>query len=767
MLCHSHVVYTMPIAVMFLALMWSAVAGDRASQPKDWRYKSSDPVNYENPVKRVINVLTKMKEDLTDEAETDAKMYDKQVCWCETNRKEKIRAVETGAAKEQNLKAEIEEGTSKQLRLQGEIEAAKASRTETQEAIKEAAGLRKKEHEQHFELEKSLGKSITSLKNALVMLSKYNNFQQMPQTVQLSMKTVLRDVAMKYELLTGDRDLDRVAGAHAGSSPLARRVRTAFLGVTSETQRANSELLAAIDVNGPGMSGNLPMEYAERLLAKAAQETGFKSPAVTFLQVDNGESYKPKSGAVFEALQNMLKDMDTQLKEAREKEAKAKKVHEELAQAKEAELQAILEGLDEYQGQEASNGRELAQAKKDLTETSDTKAADVKFLKELKTTCEDFAADYKQLSHARSEELKAVTQAVAILSEDDSREHLVNTVSLVQTRAETHLNAVAWLRRSRAAEALRLAGSGDDESDDLLAAWHGRHIRPSDRFSQESPRHTVLELLAMKVQLEPMPEVTKAMDEMIADLKGEQGEEVKQKASCQERAQSNKLDHMDTLSKADDLKATLESMDLEASTISKDIKHAEEEKINLAARVDEAAKIRNASKEEARMTEILQKKTQDLMYFSLEKLKTFYKRSETYVDAPEGYEKHSGSSAVMEMMQQIIDDSEKLVADTKKAEATDEAEFTALKEKSLELDLALQNTVTTKQEELSKLRQSRAATATQLESTQLTIKSLEDGKDALENECGFLMKNFELRQQARLKEIEGLQGAKAILLGAK
>merc|ERR1719482_1325958 len=47
----------------------------------------------DTPIQRVVKLLTEMKEQLEKEAEEDQVQYDKNVCWCETNDKEKTKAI--------------------------------------------------------------------------------------------------------------------------------------------------------------------------------------------------------------------------------------------------------------------------------------------------------------------------------------------------------------------------------------------------------------------------------------------------------------------------------------------------------------------------------------------------------------------------------------------------------------------------------------------------------------------------------------------------
>jgi uncharacterized protein YifN (PemK superfamily) len=47
----------------------------------------------ERPVTRVVNLLKDMQAELQKEADNDEELYDKLVCWCETNEKTKTRAI--------------------------------------------------------------------------------------------------------------------------------------------------------------------------------------------------------------------------------------------------------------------------------------------------------------------------------------------------------------------------------------------------------------------------------------------------------------------------------------------------------------------------------------------------------------------------------------------------------------------------------------------------------------------------------------------------
>merc|ERR550537_1015358 len=99
---------------------------------------------------------------------------------------------------------------------------------------------------------------------------------------------------------------------------------------------------------------------------------------------------------------------------------------------------------------------------------------------------------------------------------------LRKSVKLLQEEATT-----GAALRARAAKFLRKAMHEPSlEADDLLAAWEGRS-RPA-RARIAAPR-AQLSTLALSVELDAFTKVKEAMDKMVAELKAEMEEEVKQK----------------------------------------------------------------------------------------------------------------------------------------------------------------------------------------------------------------------------------------------
>merc|ERR1719261_1277695 len=80
-------------------------------------------------VARVVNLLKDMQTELQKEADNDEELYDKLVCWCETNEKEKTRAIEIANQMITDHTATIEETAAKNAQLTTDVAQLKKEKT--------------------------------------------------------------------------------------------------------------------------------------------------------------------------------------------------------------------------------------------------------------------------------------------------------------------------------------------------------------------------------------------------------------------------------------------------------------------------------------------------------------------------------------------------------------------------------------------------------------------------------------------------------------
>merc|ERR1719440_133418 len=190
-------------------------------------------VQYQSPIQRVVALLQKMKAELEADGKKEAEMYDKMVCWCETQEKEKTKAIADAEAKDKDLVAEIEERVAKSAELYTNIEKAKEQIAEIDDMLKnKARPMRENEASEFRDGEKDLVQAIKNLENAITVLSRHHgSLLQAGSAITASLRAIFRDLALRYEELQGDRM------QQGGSNPLAGRLATAFIAVRTETAR--------------------------------------------------------------------------------------------------------------------------------------------------------------------------------------------------------------------------------------------------------------------------------------------------------------------------------------------------------------------------------------------------------------------------------------------------------------------------------------------------------------------------------------------------
>merc|ERR1712137_331344 len=239
------------------------------------------------PVSKVITLLKDMMKQLEKEAEEDEEIYDKMACWCETNDKEKTKAIADPEARISDLTNKIEELTASSARLGTEIKNLEKEVAENQAALDQATAIREKELAEFNAEEKDLLGSISALQAAITVLSKHHGgaaLLQMPRGHLNHVINTLQTVISKHSQL--------LQGVLTQSQ---RRAATAFI--------------------------QAPEDYFDA-------EPTFK------------QSYAPQSGEIFGILRQMKETFEANLANSQKEEAESQKAYEELKAAKEEEIAA-------------------------------------------------------------------------------------------------------------------------------------------------------------------------------------------------------------------------------------------------------------------------------------------------------------------------------------------------------------------------------------------------------------------------------------------
>jgi len=126
------------------------------------------------PVSKVIDMLTDMQKELEKENEADQDIYDSTVCWCETNDKEKTKAISDGEQRISDLQTSIEDLTQKSAHLNTAIKNLDVEVAANEKALDTGTALRRKQLAEFNAEEKDMLQSISSMKGASAALSKHH-----------------------------------------------------------------------------------------------------------------------------------------------------------------------------------------------------------------------------------------------------------------------------------------------------------------------------------------------------------------------------------------------------------------------------------------------------------------------------------------------------------------------------------------------------------------------------------------------------------------
>merc|ERR1719488_209370 len=464
------------------------------------------------------------------------------------------------------------------------------------------------------------------------------------------------------------------------------------------------------------------------------------------------QSYAPQSGQIFGILQQMKETFEANLAASQKEEMENQKAYEDLKAAKEAEIQAGQEQIETKTQELADTDEKLAQSKQDIEDTRASLAADEKFLAELREKCQMTDQEWEERQKTRQEEMAAVSKALAILSSDDAHDTFTKTFNPEFTQVASSLHS---MRRAQASKVLAAA---------------------AQKF--QNPR---MAQLATAVRLDAFVKVKKAIDDMVAELTKQKEDEIKHKDWCVDEMNTNERTTEMKNRDKDDLNAKIEDLTSTIDSLTKAIETLKAEIAEMQVQLKRAGEDREKENKEFQTTVADQRATQKLLQQALVILQEFYgkpkepaafaQRQEPAGPPPppgfEAYKKNQASGGVMSMIQQIINDTKAMEAETIRSEEDAQKAYEDfVKETNASIE-AKSKDIINKSETKAKAEDDLVEAKKEKESVMVELEQLANYNAELHSSCDFIMKNFDLRQTARDEEVEALRQANAILSGAK
>jgi chromosome segregation ATPase len=487
---------------------------------------------------------------------------------------------------------------------------------------------------------------------------------------------------------------------------------------------------------------------------------------LSFLEKPMGnKSYNSRSGDIFGVLNQMKETFETSLAAERSEEKTAVGDFEALSASKMKEITARKEQVLDKTAALSAAKEELAHSKHELARTRDQLSADQKFLIDLDTRCADADTEYQERMKMRSTEMASVSEALAIVMDDASRDLFADTYGVF-----TQTRAVKTDKQKRAANVL----------------------------SDVAKKHKSAALLELsnKARRDSFEKVTDMIDTMVADLKKEQEDEYKHQQFCAAELSENEQQQADTKDKISDLTSEIEESTARVETLADEIAALQAEISEMNVQLKRAGEDRVLANQEFQRTIQDQRATQVILNKVMARLQKVYEappppeaNATNAKEAEEpamflqrgqhrhtqhkkqmpsfgAYSKNDEGGGVVSLIAEIIKEASSLESEATVAEQTAQNDYQAFVAETAKSIAAANRSISAKSDEKADLEESIVAAKS--DRTDATKKLMDLGKyeSQLHTSCDYVLKNFEMRQTARQEEMDALAQAKAILHGS-
>jgi len=698
-----------------------------------------------NPIRKIIIMLENMQKEIEAEGEKEKVLFDKFMCFCDNGAGDLLKAASDAEAQNKAATAQLEQDSSEKAQLEEDIKTHTSDLEGATKDLEEATTIRDKEKS---EFDATIGTKKSS-------------------------EAALGKAIPAIEKGMGGASFLQFAGAHV-------------------------------------------VKLIKRALASTQTFTGDSKKMVeAFLQ---GGENAPGSGEILGMLKSMKDELSRDIASLTKSEEAAVAGFTSMKASKEKEIEFADESIESKKERIGALAVSVVQLK-DVIEDSAKEAADAKkFAATLEKQCAAKKKEWDTRCKQRSDEVAAIGEAISILSDDDALDVFKKSLpaaSLVQDSSAPvgfrhHKNMftgeMSFLQKNvKPAVGMKKA----------LA------ILSSPTLNNKA-RPIGLMLFSLKSKLKSkgavdFSEIFKMIDEMIEVLTKENKDDAAQKDFCVAELDKTEREKASVDDKMAQITATLEETGGEIEELSAEIKTLQDGIASLDKDVAEATAIRKQEHEEYGSGLQMNELAIEIIGKAKNRLQKFYNpslykappkkemsmeekilaggasalvqaeasfdsnddvsfvqiRTHSDVAPPEAPETFSGdvkknekSGGVMALMDMMVGELKTTVTEMKMEEKYAQKEYVELMEESQQKraddSKAIVDQTGAKAELESALTEAKENQMLTMEQQGNVMKTIAD----LHGTCDFILKNFEIRLNARTAEIEGLKTAKAVLAGA-
>jgi len=588
--------------------------------------------------------------------------------------------------------------------------------------------------------------------------------EKIPQLKSSIEETKALILQLKSELKQHKKDRAEAEEAVAKATSLREKETAAFAKESGEQKTNLDAVTKAIAALEKGM-GNFLQTSSAATLRKLTVEIDINSSdrdvLASFLSQKQGEGYEPQSGQIVGILKAMKDTMEKEYADVLADEESAKSAFAAMMEAKEKEIKANSAAIQDKLEREGEASVRIQQLMEELSDTKASLKEDTKFLADLKKNCGTREAEYEVVKKTRQEELLALADTIKILNDDDALELFKKTLpspSLLQMKVaskQMRMQAARIIRNARDVHHLR-----DADLDFISLALHGQKVS--------------------------FDKILSMMDELLALLKKEQTEDDDKKSYCLEQLDQteDKLKILEQQSA--DLEKQIKAKHNLIENTADNVGALEKGIQELDKQVADATENRKEEHEEYMESLTANKGAKDLLGLAKNRLYKFYEPklykepAETESDPaslmqdapappPEAvgpYKKRKESSGVIEMIDMLATDLDKEIQAMEVEENESQKEYETYIEDSAAKRTADSKDIAQMEEAKAEaevtVTKNEAELKSKMQEAYATTKVLGD----LHSECDWILKNYDVRKEARAGEIDAMSKAKQVLNGA-
>jgi len=593
---------------------------------------------------------------------------------------------------------------------------------------------------------------------------------------------------LEREVSEHDADIAVFQGDKKASNKVREIESTDFQNLDKDYTETLDALERAIAVL---KAKNVDVKQKKALLQEAAAFVDEKSKGVinSFLARDEeigdnehlsqaapqANAYESQSKGVVDMLGKLKEKFDDEREAARKAEMQSNHAYELLIQDLDSQTEEANRQRNEKDEARAKKMQRKGNAEGELTDTTETRDDDQKYLSDLTATCQQKSTDFQQRQQLRADEIVAIEKAQEIISSSVSghaEKHLPQDLSLL-TRRKSLLQLRSVTRKLLSLEPIH----DDHDSQDRVASYL------KDQGNRIHSR--VLSTLASRVATDPLKKVKSMIRDLIVRLLEEAKSETDQNAWCSKELVGNKHARDTKTEKVELLHATQDQLKASTSVLTEDLSTLTQQIQDSDKAVSEALTMRSEEKAKNEQTVKDAQDAQAAISQAVAVLEQFYGRaaeatalvqikmeaqSGQQPTAPEIFDSpytgmQAGSGGVLGMLEVIQSDFARLEAETSAAESQAQREHQEFLNDS-ELDKAQKSKdIEHKTESLADQRLRLEETKSDLVGTQKELDAANAYYDTLKPKCVETGVSYEERTQRRQEEIESLQEALRILTG--